>query len=359
VLRVRIINLDNLSGNEILGKPIYNEVGRTLLAQGTTLTPGYIEKLKNLGISSVYIEDGISSEVVLEETITEETRQVSKRAINDMMEKYSRDGKLKNEGILKSVNSIMDDILMNKDVMINISDIRAKDDEIYSHSVNVCVLSTLIGIHLGYNMLRLKEIGIGAILHDIGKVKILGDKKIVEERKKIGDLPEYIEKMHPKVGYDFLSQHNVCGAVSKVAVLMHHEKIDGSGYPLGLKNEEIHEVAMLVSICNAFDNMISGHNGLEAKPVYQALEYLIGMSGHYYDANIVNKFTVNIAAFPSGSGVRLNTNERCLVIRQNHSLPLRPVLKVIYGKNNEKVAEPYELDLIKELTLFITQACEL
>ena len=356
---MRIANLDNLQGNEVLGNPIYDNSGRILLAQGIKLTSWYIEKLKNMGIQSVYIDDEISKDVIIEDTISEKTRQLSKHAIHDVMDKYYKYGKVQNAGVLQSVNSIIDEILANKENMVNISEIRTKDDEVYSHSVNVCVLATLIGIHLGYNMLRLKDVAVGAMLHDIGKIKILSDKTIVKEKKQAGELEKYVKEMHPKVGYDFLSQQNMCTAVSKVAVLMHHERMDGSGYPLGLTETEIHEVAMLISVCNAFDNMISGHAGFEPKPIYEILEFLVAMSGSYFNADIVNKFIAHIAAFPSGSGVKLNTNERCLVIRQNQSFPLRPVVKVIYGRDNKKVAEPYEIDLIKEFTVFIIQTCEI
>ncbi len=356
---MRLASLNNLNGNEILGKPIYDDSGRILLAQGIKLTSVYAQKLKNMGILSVYIDDEISKDVIIEETISEKTRQKSKHAINDIMNKYYKYGKVKNEGIQQSVNSIIDEILANREFMINISEIRTKDDEIHSHSVNVCVLATLIGIHLGYNMLKLKDVAIGAMLHDIGKIKILGDKKLVQERTKTGDLEQYIKEMHPKIGYDFLSQQNMCTAVAKVGVLMHHEKVDGSGYPLGLQEKEIHEVALLISVCNIFDNMVSGYDGFEPKPIYEILEFLVGMAGTHFNGNIVNKFIAHIAAFPSGSGVRLNTNERCLVVRQNQSFPLRPVVKVLYGRNNEKITEAYEIDLLKEFTVFIVQTCEI
>ncbi len=356
---VRIVNLDNVKGNEIVGRSIYDNTGRILLAEGIRLTSWYVQKLKSIGILSVYIDDQISKDVIIEENVSDNTRQLSKRAINDIMNRYYKYGKVGNEGIVKSVNSIIDEILSTKEIMINISEIRTKDDEICSHSVNVCVLATLIGIHLGYNMLKLKELATGAILHDIGKSRILSDKKLVKEKNEEGDLEGYVKKMHPKVGYDFLSQQNICTAVSKVIALMHHEKIDGSGYPFGLRDNEIHESAMLVSVCNLFDNMISGHDGFEKMPVYQVLEFVVSMGGYYFNKNIVNTFIMHIAAFPSGSAVILNTQERGLVIRQNKSFPLRPVVKVIYGRNNEKIAEPYEIDLLKELTVFIIQTCDI
>jgi len=355
---MRIVNVSKLKGDEVLGKKIYDDSGRVLLNEGVKLTAFYIGRLKNMGVQYVYVEDQISREVIIEENISEKTRQMSKHTVKEMIDKYSREGKTDSMGVAKSVNSIIDDILLHKSVMINMPEIRSSDNNIYAHSINVCVVSAIIGIHMGYNMSKLKDIAIGAILHDIGKSKIKNDKKIVEKIKNQDELGKYIELMHPKVGYDFLGEQNLVSVHSKVAVLMHHEKVDGSGYPLKLKGDEISETARLVSICDIFDNMICGKGDVEPKPIYEVIEYLVGMSEIYFDVEIVKKFTMNLAAFPNGCGVVLNTHEKCLVVRQNKAMPVRPVVKVIFDKYGNAVPEPYEINLVEELTVFVTRTCE-
>jgi len=356
---MRVVSVSSLKGNEILGKQIYDDAGRVLLRVGVELKPFYIEKIKELGILSVYIDDDISKNVVIEESISEKTRQMSKHAVKQMIDTYCREGKTDNSSVMHSVNSVIEDILSNKDVLINVADISASDNNIYSHSVNVCVLATIIGTHMGYNMSKLKDVATGAILHDIGIIKIMNDKKLLSEFKIKEELDKYIELMHPKVGYDFLGEQRVWSAYVKVAALMHHEKEDGSGYPLKLKGDEINEVAKIVAICDVFDNLISGRGAGEPKTVYEVIEYLIGMSNIYFDAKIVRKFAMNIAAFPTGSGIILNTNEKGLVVKQNNSMPMRPVIKILYDKTGNLLSEPYEVDLLKELTVFITKTCEI
>jgi len=356
---MRIVGVSNLKGDEILAKQIFDETGRVLLSVGVKLRPFYIERIKELGILSVYIDDDISKNVIIEESISEKTRQMSKHAVKEMTEGYCREGKTYSKSIMNSVNSVIEDILSNKDVLINVAEISANDNNIYSHSVNVCVLSTIIGTHMGYNMLKLKELAISAMLHDIGKIKILNDKKLLAQFKTEVELNEYIEIMHPKVGYDFLGEQNIWSAYVKVTALMHHERSDGSGYPLKLKYDEINEIAKIVAICDVFENLITGRQNQEAKPVYEVIEYLVGMSNIYFDAEMVRKITMNIAAFPTGSGVILNSNEKGLVIKQNNSMPMRPVLKIIYDKSGSLIPEPYEIDLLEELTLFITKTCEI
>lgn len=355
---MRVASVSSLKGDEILGRQIYDELGRILLNEGVKLIPSYIEKIKGLGISSVYIDDHISKDLVIEESISEQTRQMSKRAVKEFVGKYCREGKTDNSSVMNSVNTIIEELLANKNVLINVAEISSSDDNIYSHSVNVCVLATIIGTHMGYNMLKLKDIASGALLHDIGKVKIMNDKKLLSEFKNKEDLDKYIKLMHPKVGYDFLGEQYIWTAPVKVVALMHHERSDGSGYPLKLKGEEINQIAKIVSICDVFDNLISGRNGEEARNVQEVIEYLVGMSNIYFDTEIVRKFTANIAAFPTGSGVVLNSNEKGLVIKQNNSMPMRPVVKVLYDKDGILLSEPYEVDLLKELTLFIISAYE-
>ncbi|EKQ56793.1 MULTISPECIES: HD domain-containing phosphohydrolase [unclassified Clostridium] len=355
---MRVVSVSSLKGNEILGKQIYDEAGRVLLSAGVELKPYFIERIKELGIYSVYIEDDISKNVVIEETISEKTRQMSKHAVKEMIDRHCREGKTDNSSVMNSVNSVIEDILSNKDVLINVAEISASDNNIYSHSVNVCVLATIIGTHMGYNMSKLKDIATAGILHDIGRIKLMNDKKLLSEFKTKEELDEYIEFNHPKVGYEFLGSQQIWNAYVKVTALMHHERSDGSGFPLKLKGDEINQIAKIISICDVFDNMITGRSTNEPKTVYEAIEYLVGMSNIYFDEEIVRKFTMNIAAFPTGSSVMLSSKEKGLVVRQNNSMPMRPVVKVVYDKEGNALLEPYEVDLLEELTLFITKTCE-
>jgi putative nucleotidyltransferase with HDIG domain len=355
---MRIVSLSNLKGNEILARQIYDELDRVLLNEGVRLTPSYIEKMKQIGIHSVCIEDELSKDVVIEETISERTRQASKRAVRELAQSYFRSGKVNDSSVSNSVNAILEEVLINKDALMNVAQISESDNNLYAHSVNVSVLATMIGTHMGLNMSQLKDLATGALLHDIGKVKIMNDKKLIEELKTEEEIEKHIKLMHPKVGYDFLGEQKVWNAHIKVAVLMHHEKYDGSGYPMKVKGNEMNQLAKIVSICNVFDTLISGRNKEERKTVSEVIEYLVMMSDVHFDAEMVKKFTMNIAAFPTGSGVLLSSNEKALVVSQNKAMPLRPIVKVLYDKEGQLLLEPYEMDLLKELTIFITKPCE-
>ncbi|HEY9061695.1 MAG TPA: HD domain-containing phosphohydrolase [Pseudobacteroides sp.] len=356
---MRVVNISNLKGDEKIGKQVFDNTGRILLNAGTKLSQFSIDKLISLGIQSVYIDDEISKEVVIDEAVSENIRQMGKYALKETMEKYSKIGTSDNSDIVKAVNSIIDEVFSNKNTLVNATEIRTCCNSVFSHSVNVCVLSSLVGIHMGYNMLKLKDIALGAILHDIGKIIIQNDKKTLLEFNSKKDSDIYIESMHPKIGHDFLGRENFCSTHSKMAVLMHHEKVDGTGYPLKLKGNDINEIAKLVSVCNTFVNLISGKGNEPSKSVNEAVKQISQMSGYSFDDTIVKTLTMNVATYPSGTGVVLNTNESGLVLRQNLSMPLRPVVKVLLDKAGEPIAEPYEMDLLKESNILIKGNCEL
>lgn len=356
---MRVVGVSNLKGDEILGRQIYDELGRVLLNAGVKLNSFYIDKIKEIGISSVYIDDEISKDVVIEETISEKTRQMSKKAVKQMIEGYCREGKTYDSSVMNSVDSILEDVISNKNVLLNVAQISASDNNIYSHSVNVSVLATIIGTHMGYNVSKLKDVATGALMHDIGKIRIMNDRKLLSQFKTKSELDKYIKFNHPKAGYELLGEQHVWSAQVKVAALMHHERSDGSGYPLKLHGDEINQIAKMVSICDVFDNMISGRDNEERKTVSEIIEYLVGMSNIYFDGEMVKKFTMNIAAFPTGSCVILNSKEKGLVVKQNNSMPTRPVVRILYDRMGNLLSEPYEVDLLKELTLFIIENCEL
>ncbi|KNY29332.1 HD-GYP domain-containing protein [Pseudobacteroides cellulosolvens] len=355
---MRVVNVSSLKGDEILGKQLFDDTGKILINSNVKLSRFFIDKLTSMGVKSVYIDDEISKEIVIDDTVSEKTRQMSKYNLKEAIERYGKNSRTDNSDIVKSVNSIIDEMFLNRDGLIDITDIRVGGNTVFSHSVNVCILSSFIGIHLGYNTLKLKDISIGAILHDIGKIIILNDKKALSNFTSKEDADIYIQSMHPRIGYDFLGKENFCNTHSKIAVLMHHENIDGTGYPLKLKGDEISDIARLVSVCDVFDNLISGNGKEPPKLVYEALNDINRMIGHRFDEEIVKIFTMNIASYPSGTGVILNSNEKCLVVRQNKSMPMRPIVKVLVDKSGKPVVEPYEIDLLKEPAVFIKGDCQ-
>ena len=346
------MTISKLKGNEKLAKNVFGDNGRILLCEGTILRENYLKILQRHGIESVYIEDEISKGIIVEKFLDESTKIESKNAIKDTFKKYFKQNEKKLDQVLDTANKIIDDIISQSDIAVNIMDLKAKDEKIFGHSVNVCALSVLAGIKMGYNMLRLKDIAIGALLHDIGKLLI--PKEILNKDSELTPEEKDIYEEHPKKGYELICNHGSISSFSKVIVLLHHEKCDGSGYPKGLKKDEIHEYARLVAISNDFETMISENNNSKKMFAYEAVEYLVGMGQSLYDGNIVNEFIKNISVYPNGSGVVLNNGQKGIIKRQNKGLPTRPVVRVVYDESGKRLKQMKEIDLVSETTIFIT-----
>jgi len=353
---MRKIQIDYAKPGMILARSIFTSDGNVLLGCGVRLNQRYIDRLKEKGIYHIYIEDELSQGIEIIDVITDETRIKAKEIVRSVMFDIAKGYEISDAyQVTKIVNQIVDELLENKDVLVNLNDMRLMDDYTFGHCVNVCVLSVMTGIAMGYNQLRLRELGVGALLHDIGKMKIP-----ISLLNKPGQLTddEYNEiKRHTILGFDILRN---CDAISKTSAntaLAHHERCDGTGYPNGLMKDQIHDFSKIVAIADVYDAMTSDRAYRKALEPYKAVEYIQGMSMTQFDYNVVKVFIGNISIYPVGSGVVLNTGEKGLVVKVNKEFPTRPRVRIILDKNGCRYDRFEEIDLLQHPTIFITSTC--
>ncbi|GEN32856.1 HD-GYP domain-containing protein [Aneurinibacillus danicus] len=349
---MRHVSLDSLEAGQVLAKSIYASDGRTLLSQGVLLTPGMVNKLHRIGVTMVYIEDSRFEDIKVEEVVSEETRREAISHVSNILECVQEGKNFDTTAVSKTMTNIIEEILAQKDVMLNLDDIRTKDNYLFIHSLNVCIMSTVIGINLGYSVTKLKELALGALLHDIGKV-IKNTDDPLKRYSQEGD-------HHAWVGFNVLRKRHELSLSSAHIALQHHEHVDGTGEPRNLKGPEIHEYAKIVAVTNFYDNLISPFAPEPTLLPYQANEYLMGLAGKKFDHNIVIQFLRSIAMYPTGSSVQLSTGEIGVVVGQHKGLPSRPLVRVFKetgSSERDKFAydhtEVKEYDLAKETTVFI------
>lgn len=231
--------------------------------------------------------------------------------------------------------------------MINLSDIRTMDDYTFAHSVNVCILALLTGITLNYSRAALKLLGIGALLHDIGKVCI--PLNILNKPGKLTP-KEYKEICrHSELGYEMLRQQKGISQVSAQVALQHHERYDGSGYPQGLKGEDIHEFARITGVVDVFDALTADRIYRPAFPNYEAYEMLAAAGNFTHDYKIVEAFLYNIAVYPVGTLVKLNSGDIAVVIGTRRGQSYRPKVKLLFNDSGKAFKEKTIIDLAEEL----------
>ncbi|HEY5583748.1 MAG TPA: HD-GYP domain-containing protein [Ruminiclostridium sp.] len=354
---MRKISVSNCEPGMILGKAIFHNGTVILLEIGTELTLSYVDRLRDLGITEIYIEDDISKDVVIHDVVKDETRLEAIEFIKNTMNAYISGEMPYSIEAIAVVNKIVNDILSSDDIIVNIIDIKTFDNYTFLHSVNVCVLSIITGVKLNLCYDELKELGVGALLHDIGKVFI--PPEILQKKAALTEFEYESIKQHSLLGYNILkSLSNISENSARVA-LNHHERCDGSGYPNGLHDDEIHIFSRIVAITDMFDALTSDRIYRKKINTDQAIEYLTAVAAPSLDSKVLYSFTNIISPFPVGTGVILNTGEKGLVIQQNENLPTRPVIRIVFGKDGSKRFIFDEVNLAERKDYFIISSAEL
>lgn len=350
---MRRIRINELNSGMIVARTIADSEGRILLRAGVQLDEKYIDKLRSLDLQSIYIHDAFNGAQV-HDVINEETRQQTIKVVKDNFLRLENQHKLNIRVVKAMVDQIIEELLTDLNVLVNLNDIRTFDDYTFGHSVNVAVLSIMTGITLGYNDRQLKELGVGAILHDIGKTRI--DKSILS---KPGDLSkdEFNEvKRHTNYGFEILRQYPDVSLLSAHIAFQHHERWDGNGYPRGLTRDDIIDYARIVAVCDVYDALLADRPYRNSYTVNQALTVLKRMGGIYLDPHCVDALISNIAVYPIGTIVELNTGEVGIVVDVNKEAPTRPIVRLLFDQNRGKVALPQEADLSKYTTVMVTKS---
>jgi len=189
-------------------------------------------------------------------------------------------------------------------------------DVIYRHGVNVAALSSLLGGWIGLEKSQLNLLVYSAILHDFGKTKI-EHRELLEKESLLSKSEFNVIKKHPTLGYKIIKEIAFLDKAVSYGVLMHHERLDGSGYPLGLKGESIHPFAKIIAIADVFDAINSDRVYRKKKLPFEALQIVKNESLGKLDYEYVKIFLEHIVNYYTGEEVLLNTNEKCKIIQMN------------------------------------------
>ncbi|PLR77561.1 metal-dependent phosphohydrolase [Bacillus sp. V3-13] len=341
---MKYMPIDQVVQGEYLAKPIFASDGRALLEENVLLTFGLLSRLRQMGITALYIKDSSNPEIMIDEedVISQETKREAASLLSTLyqyVQSGEKDFKLK--AVSKVASSIIDEITLRKEVLAHLNDIRTKDNALFLHSFNVCVLSVLVGLKMGLDRSKLRDLSVGALLHDIGKTT--------------PDQPGYSSKEndHTWKGFNLLRKNPEVSKLSAVVALQHHEHPDGSGYPRSLTEGDIHLFSKIVAVTNDYDNMIYGATGDKPLFPYEACEKIMALTNLHYDHETVWNFLRSVAFYPNGSHVKLTTGETGVVVSQNRGLPQRPIVKVFKSSFHIDDSEVKEVNLAKETTVFI------
>lgn len=385
---MKLVTVEDLKDGDIIANDVMLEDYTVVLTKGTVIKAAYIEKLRELDIFTVYIEDAQSlsetpaqeapkpkpkpaaekkpvapvpakqdankqSKIPMEKVtvLRDEVEEQVKNKIKDILELHIYQQTEGLQQIAETAQNIMSDILEEDEVVEKVYDVRERSADIYEHSLQVCTIATLIGLKLGLTNKQVYDISVASLIHDLGLRYLV----VRYEDQDINLLPakdqeEY--KKHPIYAYTAIKNETWLSENAKEIVLNHHERKDKSGYPLG--NDLVSRMTQIVGVCDEFDELICGIGKARVR-VHEAINNIRNYSGIWFDADIVSAFLQLIAVYPFGSKVRTNRGELGIVMRQNPHFPERPVIRIVEDKYGQAIHAELIIDLIKDTTVVIQE----
>jgi putative nucleotidyltransferase with HDIG domain len=271
----------------------------------------------------------------------------AKQTIQNIMEDVRFGQQVETEKVENVVENMIYSIFRNDEALVSLVRIRKVDEYTYMHSMSVAVLMISFCKYLGFDEAVLKEVGVGAMLHDIGKMKIpqnllLGNKQLTADEYKM-------MKEHVIFSRELLEKTD---GVSRNAVLIaaeHHERVDGSGYPNGLKGDDISKFGRVAAIVDVYDAMTSDRCYQNKFEPTDVLRRLYEWSKHHFESTLVQKFIRCIGIYPIGSMVRLRSGMLAVVVKHGGQSLLQPVVRAIYNARNDRFySVPRDIDLSLE-----------
>jgi len=266
-----------------------------------------------------------------------------------MLEWGGKGEPIEGKKIKEVVDRIIDQLSLGNYELINLTNASSLENYLLSHSVNVCIVSIMLGLGLNYTKLKLSDLGVAAFLHDIGMLKF---EDLSKRPTKLTEEEYQQVKHHPLYGAELLRNAKDISATAIYVAQEHHESADGKGYPKGLAGEKINEFARIVAIADAYEALTHPRAQRERLLPYDALKEMLKRKEHY-DQKFLKVLIEQLGVYPIGSWVQLSTNEIGQVIRVNKNSPLRPIVNVTADPQGRKSAEEKILDLVKYPTLFV------
>lgn len=240
------------------------------------------------------------------------------------------------------VEEIIDSVTRNSDAMLSLTKLRRYDEYTFTHCINVSVISLAFGKYLGLPEQDMRLLGSAALFHDLGKALIPSN--VLNKPAKLTDEEFEIIKKHPAIGYAMLKdQKGVHKSVLR-GILEHHEKCNGRGYPIGLPQDSISELALIISLSDVYDALTSERVYKKGMPANKALSIIFGMRERDYYPEIVEKFIKCLGIYPVGSFVRVSNGQYAVILTSNAAMPLKPCLKIILSSEGQPIA-PVTVDL--------------
>lgn len=282
----------------------------------------------------------VEYEMPAAKTIYDDTAKATREIIRHLQES----GVLNIDLAQQAVAQIMDSVLRNPDAMTWLTRMKRHDEYMYQHSVNSSIWGLSFGRHLGLDKQSIYEIGLGCMLQDVGKTRLPA--KLLSKTGELTETEMHVMRSHVEHSVAIMS--HTPGVTERMLKMVqhHHERFDGSGYPEGLKGNEIPTFAKIGGMVDCYDALISPRSYAIQLTPYLALREIYTWRGNLFQPEVVEQFMQVVGVFPTGTVVELNTGAVGVVISQNESRRLRPRLMLILDEKKRRLSHFETVDLL-------------
>jgi HD-GYP domain-containing protein (c-di-GMP phosphodiesterase class II) len=354
----QIITVDYLKDGMVLSGPLYDMKGSFLWPARVPMKQEFIDKLKSLGINEltyrpISMELSVSKSEVNDPMLSEETQKKVYDSFTNIIWDITNSANPRLEKAKESIEDVAKEIRIGIGKTINLLDLKGHDSYSYVHAVNCSLLSTLIATKFGLSSDKVCSVGVGSLLMDIGKIKI--PSSILNKKEPLSSVEIESIRKHPVIGYQLIKDNPEADDIAKRIVLMHHEQVDGKGYPLGLSGDKIDIYTKIASICDSFDAMTTEKPYRPPLPVRVAIEEILKNAGTKFAPDVALRFAIEMAKMykiqsplSENSVVELSTGEIAIVLKLHSDYDMIPEVLLVLDSSGSPMRNMVPVDLIKD-----------
>ncbi len=376
-----LIDVEKLSIGMCLARPVHNEFGLKLLDAGVYInSENQIEKLRDGGVRKVFITkdqsqvstlsthdqkvaekefrdevenpDKIMKSLKQELAVARNIYSSAQTVIDDVLHNVRMGKNIDNTAVKDAASHLIESVVTNPYALMSMVNLKRTDEYTFNHSVNVTAISLAIATHLSMTPEQLDHIGVGALMHDVGKAKI--DINIINKPGRLTDEEFDIMQRHTVYGFEICKREKLKDEVVLDIVRHHHEAYNGEGYPDRLSRRSISKYAALVSIADFYDALTTERSYKKSMKPAESINFLHKMSNSKFDRRLVFHFIKVMGIYPVGSVLKLNSGRIGIVVGFSRKNLLHPILKIMVNEDGSFNKE-HETLLLHEAEDFITE----
>ena len=343
---MRLVLTEHLKEGDIIAKDIISYEGGILLCHNTRFREVFRDKLIERNILEVYIEDEVSKGIEPNRILEPSAKQKITQDVQLQFYNLQNDLALDSEGLSNIANFLIEQ-LSQKELILELEDLKVNDQYTYEHCIAVALLTEVVCDKLNINLEQKAQIVMGALIHDIGKIII--PKDILNKPSCLTNREYETIKDHAELGYMMIKEDRTLSAITKLIVLCHHEREDGSGYPLG-KGKELHIGAKIVAACDVFHALISDRCYRQGLPIEEVIDIV---KKEAINPEIREIIEHSFACYPVGAMVCLNDGN-IAIVEQNFATDIkRPIVRVL-KREKGKIIQTCTINLKTQREYYIT-----